>query len=458
MLAGMKLEIPHNAQVLVGVLETCGYEAYVVGGCVRDALLGRTPADWDICTSALPEQVKAAAQAAGFAVFDTGIAHGTVTVHVNHEPFEVTTYRSDGAYSDGRRPDGVAFLSSIEGDLLRRDFTVNAMAYHPQRGLVDVTDGQADLRAGVLRAVGDAHTRFAEDGLRIIRALRFAATYGFELEEHTRAAVHADRHLLSRVAMERIAHEFLSLICGDNAVDVLLTYRDVIAVFLPQVEPMFGFEQHNPYHVYDVWEHCVRSCGEIAPEPTLRLAALIHDIGKPSCFFTDEQGVGHFYGHPKAGEPLAREVCRHLRLPRAQADDVAILVRYHDRCLPQTVPAMRRLLLKLGERRCRMLFEVICCDLLTHGDRQKRQNLEQLADARTLFEETLARTTAFSVRDLVVNGRDLMALGFQPGPALGQALETLFEAVTCGELPNEHDALMERARALKEQGVQDGCS
>lgn len=444
----MKITVPDKALALIDALEAGGFEAYVVGGCVRDALLGREPADWDICTSALPEQVEAVARDNGFAFFETGIAHGTVTVHIDHEPFEVTTYRSDGAYTDGRHPDGVTFLKCVEGDLLRRDFTVNAMAYRPQRGLVDICGGREDLEAGVLRAVGDAHTRFAEDGLRIIRALRFASVFGFELEDATARAVHEDRMLLQRVAMERISVEFLKLICGKGAADILLDYKDVIAVFLPQVEPMFGFDQRNPYHVYDVWEHCVRSCEAVRPDATLRLAALIHDIGKPECFFTDEDGRGHFYGHPKAGEPIARQVCRDLRLPREQGETVACLVRYHDRMLPKTVPSMRRLILKLGERKCRLLFEIIRADLLTHSDLQKEENLEYLDTAIELFERTIEAMNVFSTRDLAVDGRDLMALGFEAGPALGTALKALLDAVVDDDLPNERDALLNRAADL----------
>lgn len=444
----MEIAIPHNALRVLNILEQAGFPSYVVGGCVRDALMGRTPNDWDICTAALPQQVKELCAQAGLATFDTGIQHGTVTVHANHEPFEVTTFRADGAYSDGRHPDEVRFLPSVEGDLLRRDFTVNAMAYSPLRGLVDVAGGQGDLRAGVLRCVGDPHARFAEDGLRILRALRFASTLGLRLEPATAAALHEDRALLAPVAMERVSAEFMKLICGPGAVDVLLEYSDVVGVFLPQVEPMFGFEQLNKYHVYDVWEHCVRSCGLIEPQPVLRLAALIHDIGKPGCFFTDEAGCGHFYGHPEAGEPLAREVCRHLRLPNAVTSEVCTLVLNHDRPLPLTHKAMRRRLAKLGEPLCRRLYQLVEADMRTHSQVGMAANLEHLAQSRALMEEVLQSMEVFSERDLAVDGRDLIGLGFEPGPRLGQVKSELFALVVDGALHNTRDELLARAAQL----------
>ncbi len=444
----VRIEIPRNAMRVLQALEQTGFEAYVVGGCVRDALMGRSPNDWDICTNALPEQTKAVMDAAGFATFDTGIEHGTVTVHAYHEPFEVTTYRADGSYSDGRHPDAVEFLPNVEGDLLRRDFTVNAMAYHPQRGLVDVSGGREDLARGVLRCVGDPHRRFAEDGLRIIRALRFASVLGFQIESKTAAAVHEDRALLDKVARERISVEFLKLICGEGAEDILLDYSDVVAQFLPQIEPMLGFAQLNPYHIYDVWEHCVRACGCIEPQPALRLAALIHDVGKPSCFFTDEAGVGHFYGHPEAGEPIARDICRTLRLSRAMTDEVCQLVKLHDRPFPLTPKSMRRRIAKVGEEFQRKLFKINEADIVTHSELGMQDNLRDLAASRALFEEQLQQMTAFSERDLAINGRDLMELGFESGPVLGCIKTELFSRVVDGELANERESLLCCAAAL----------
>ncbi|MGN0073549.1 MAG: CCA tRNA nucleotidyltransferase [Coriobacteriales bacterium] len=444
----MKINVPNNALRVLNTLEQAGFPSYVVGGCVRDALMGRTPNDWDICTAALPQQVKELCAQAGFATFDTGIQHGTVTVHVDHEPFEVTTFRADGAYEDGRHPVSVSFLSAVEGDLARRDFTVNAMAYSPARGLVDLYGGQEDLRAGVLRCVGDPHERFAEDGLRILRALRFTSVLGFAIDPATADALHADRALLEPVAMERISAEFMKLICGRAAAEVLLDYRDVVGVFLPQVAPMFGFEQLNKYHVYDVWEHCVRACALIEPDPLLRLAALVHDIGKPSCFFTDEDGCGHFYGHPEAGEPIARELARHLRLSNAATSELCTLVLWHDRPLPLTRKSMRRRLAKLGEPLCRRLYQLVEADMRTHSQLGMADNLEKLAQSRALMEEVLQEMDVFSPRDLAVDGRDLIELGFEPGPRLGEVKDALFSLVVDGELPNSRPELLAHAVQL----------
>ena len=444
----MEIQVPHKAQRVLNMLEQAGHPSYVVGGCVRDALMGRTPNDWDICTAARPQQVKELCAREGLASFDTGIQHGTVTVHVDHEPFEVTTFRADGAYEDGRHPVSVSFLDAVEGDLARRDFTVNAMAYSPARGLVDVFGGRDDLARKTLRCVGDPAARFAEDGLRILRALRFASTLGFEIHPATAAALREHRRLLEPVAMERISAEFMKLICGQGAVGILLEYRDVVGTFLPQVVPMFGFEQLSRYHVYDVWEHCVRSCGLIEPDPVLRLAALVHDVGKPSCFFTDDEGIGHFYGHPEAGEPLARQIARHLRLPNAVTSELCTLVLWHDRPLPLTPKAMRRRLAKLGERLCRRLYQLVEADMRTHSQLNMAHNLETLARSRALMEEVLQEMDVFSPRDLAVDGRDLMELGFAPGPRLGEVKGELFSLVVDGELPNSRPELLARAAQL----------
>lgn len=444
----MEIKVPHNAQRVLNMLEQAGHPSYVVGGCVRDALMGRIPNDWDICTAARPQQVKELCAREGLASFDTGIQHGTVTVHVDHEPFEVTTFRADGAYEDGRHPVSVSFLDAVEGDLARRDFTVNAMAYSPARGLVDVFGGRDDLSRKTLRCVGDPAARFAEDGLRILRALRFASTLGFAIDPATAAALHEHRRLLEPVAMERISAEFMKLICGQGAVGILLEYRDVVGTFLPQVEPMFGFEQLSRYHVYDVWEHCVRSCGLIEPDPVLRLAALVHDVGKPSCFFTDDEGIGHFYGHPEAGEPLARQIARHLRLPNAVTSELCTLVLWHDRPLPLTSKAMRRRLAKLGEPLCRRLYQLVEADMRTHSQLNMAENLDTLARSRALMEEVLQEMDVFSPRDLAVDGCDLMELGFAPGPRLGEVKGELFSLVVDGELPNSRPELLARAAQL----------
>ena len=431
------------------MLEAAGFEAYVVGGCVRDAIMGRKPGDWDICTSALPEQTKAVMGAAGVKCADTGIKHGTITVIVDGEAFETTTYRSDGSYSDGRHPDSVEFLTSIEGDLARRDCTVNAMAYNPERGLVDLYGGQDDISAHVLRCVGDPVTRFTEDGLRILRGLRFASVLGFEIDPKTSAAIHDMRELLSSVSVERLWIEFSKLLCGTRCVEVLREFSDVVAMIIPELEPEFGFDQKNPFHVYDVWEHTLHTLQAAPPEmnATVRFALLLHDIGKPSCFFMGDDGVGHAYGHEKAGEGIARAICERLHTPRETRETVAYLVRWHMFSIPETPKAMRRFLVKHGETRTRQLFAVRACDKSGIGRGQMPDAPMSIAFAKAekLLEEQLAEQPVFGIRDLAINGRDLLELGFPQGPELGRELNRLLEAVVDGELENTREALLVRA-------------
>ncbi|MEI3377578.1 MAG: HD domain-containing protein [Coriobacteriales bacterium] len=448
----MDIEIPQSAQIILDLLEAAGHEAYVVGGCVRDALMGREPADWDITTSAKPEQIKAVAAEAGLKTVDTGIAHGTVTVIIDHKPFEVTTYRADGEYSDGRHPDSIEFLDRIDGDLARRDFTVNAMAYNPTRGLVDRFGGQSDLQAGILRAVGDPHERFTEDALRIVRGLRFAAQLGFSIEERTSQAMHELRNLLDDIAVERIWIEFAGLLCGKDAVPVLREYSDVVFAIIPELADEYEFDQHNPFHRYDVWEHTLHALQAAPPDmdATQRLAILLHDVGKPYCLTFDEDGKGHMYGHEKLGEPIARDVCHHLRLSRADTQTVTHLVRHHMFSIPDTEKAMRRFLVKHGPERAQQLFAIRRCDKSGIGRGQMVESPMSVAFAKAekLMEEQLHAEPVFGVKDLAVSGRDLIDAGMSQGPEIGRVLEVLLDAVVEGEVPNEREVLLARAQQL----------
>lgn len=442
----MDIEIPQSAQTILDLLEAAGHEAYVVGGCVRDALMGRVPNDWDITTSAKPEQIKAAAADAGLKTVDTGIKHGTVTVIVNHEPFEVTTYRADGTYSDGRHPDYIEFLDRIDGDLARRDFTINAMAYNPTRGLVDHFGGQRDLEAGILRAVGDPRERFTEDALRIVRGLRFAARLGFTIEPETSNAMHELRNLLDDIAVERIWIEFAGLLCGPYAVPVLREYHDIVFVIIPELAVEYEFDQHNPFHVYDVWEHTLHALEAAPPDmdATVRLALLLHDIGKPHCLVIDEEGRGRALGHDKEGEPIAREVCKRLKLSRAQCETVTHLVAHHMFHIPDTERAMRRFLVRHGERHAQELFAIRRCDKIGLGHEQPPDNPMSVAFAKAekLMDEQLNAEPVFGIKDLAVNGLDLIELGMEPGPSIGNVLQTLLEAVVDGDVSNEREALI----------------
>ncbi len=434
--------IPQKVQSLLRAFEEKGCHAYLVGGCVRDLLRGLTPSDYDITTDALPEEVMAS-----FRAVPTGLQHGTVTVLWEGDTFEVTTFRTEGTYADHRRPDSVCFTRSLEEDLSRRDFTVNAMALDSDQTLHDPFGGQEDLQRGVLRAVGEAKKRFAEDALRILRALRFAATTGFTIEETTARALREGKEDLHYIAAERILTELTKLLCGDYAAQVLLTYPDVLGVVLPELLPCVGFDQKNPHHCYDVWKHIVRAVEHIPPVPALRWAMLLHDMGKPPVFSLDDNGIGHFYGHGKAGTAIATEVAHRLKFPNELKHTVVTLVDYHDRTFPLTEKGLRRCLNKIGEENTRHLLSVKRADTLAqHPD--YRHRLQELDTAEEILQSVLAQRQCFSLKQLAVDGRDMMALGFA-GPQIGQALHELLEQVIEGKLPNEKEKLLYEATKMR---------
>lgn len=307
------MQINKNAEKLIRQLNNQGYEAFIVGGCVRDYLLGLTPHDTDICTNALPEQTKKCFEA--YHTFDTGIKHGTISVVCGDEVYEITTYRIDGDYSDNRHPDSVSFTRNINEDLQRRDFTVNAMAYNAEYGLVDPYGGKNDLKDKIIRCVGNPDTRFNEDALRILRALRFASVYGFSIEENTSKSIFKNADLLKNIATERVTSEFLKLICGKDAVKILDAYRETIAVIIPEITVMFNFNQNNIHHSYDLWQHTLTALGTIEPNSILRMTMLLHDIGKPSVKTTDNSGQSHFQGHQLESKKIADKILHRLRLP-----------------------------------------------------------------------------------------------------------------------------------------------
>lgn len=444
------LNIPYDAQRILDLLEDAGFEAYVVGGCVRDALLGIEPHDWDICTNARPEQTKTVMAAANVKTVDTGIQHGTVSVIIDGVSYETTTYRADGVYTDGRHPDDVQFLERIDGDLSRRDFTVNAMAYSPRRGFVDHFGGQEDLAAGLLRAVGDPVARFEEDALRIMRALRFASTYGLRIESATAQALHECRQLLEHVSVERIWNELERLLMGPGAVAMLREFRDIVAVVIPELEPTFDFDQHNPFHRYDVWEHTLHALEAAPPDmgSDLRFAVLLHDVAKPQCLFIGEDGLGHMYGHESVGEPIAQQVCKRLRVPNAVRERVVHAVRWHMFSIPDTPKAMRRFLVKHGEQGVRDLFAVRRCDIAGFGHEIPADAPMSIAFAKAqeLFEAQLNEQPVFGVKDLAVSGRDLLDAGFEQEPQLGKMLRELLDKVVDGELENDRDSLLAYAK------------
>ena len=435
------VDIPSPVREILETLEAAGHRAWCVGGCVRDALLGRIPEDWDVTAAARPEETMALF---GGRAVPTGLRHGTVTVRTAAGGVEVTTLRRDGAYRDHRRPESVTFTDSLEEDLRRRDFTVNAMAADLAGDLYDPLGGRADLAAGVLRCVGAPDRRFDEDALRILRGVRFAAQMGFTIHPDTAAAIHRNRELLGDIAPERIWAELKKLVTGARAAEVLRSYPDVIGVFWPEVLPMVGFDQRNRHHCYDVWEHTLRALAAIPPEVELRLAMLLHDIGKPNCFTVDERGQGHFYGHPAESARLAGEMLRRLRADNATAETVVRLVAWHDKNIPRTRPAIARALGKLGERDLRRLLDVKRADNLAQAP-DCRVVQGEIDRAEAILNQLLAEGACVSLGQLAVNGRDLLGLGLS-GPAVGKALQALLDAVLDETLPNEREALLNTAR------------
>lgn len=432
------MQIPKEAELALHTLQSRGYTAFVVGGCVRDSLLGRTPNDWDVTTSALPEEVADCFR--NFRVIETGLQHGTLTVLVDGTPIEITTFRNDGIYLDHRHPVGVTFSNTVEDDLARRDFTVNAMAYHPERGLVDLFGGREDLKNRVIRCVGDPVTRFREDGLRILRAIRFASVLGFSLDEKTKAAVRSEKSLLEFIAPERIREEFCKLLCGVNAENVIREYVDVIGQFLPELLACRGFEQNTKYHCYDVLEHTLCALSHASNDLFVRLAVLLHDIGKPLCYTEDENG-GHFKGHGPVGTAMTEQILRRLRFDNRTVEIVSRLVERHDRITPAEEKAVKRLMQKMSDQEILWLLEVQRCDRLAHakGFDEPPASLDEVP---LLMERIHASNACLSLKTLAVRGDDLLRLGIPEGKSIGDALAHLLDAVIEGTLPNEREALL----------------
>jgi len=434
------MEIPESVQSVLRTLESSGYEAWCVGGCVRDLLLERTPDDYDVTTSALPEETL---PLFGGRVVPTGLRHGTVTVRTDGGPVEVTTFRCDGAYLDHRRPASVSFTRSLTEDLRRRDFTVNAMAMDLRGTLRDPFGGQCDLEAKLLRCVGEPDLRLTEDALRILRGLRFAAVLGFRMEPDTAAALHRHRKLLRDIAAERIRMELVKLLCGTGAAEVLREYPDVVGVFWPELLPLVGFDQRNRHHCYDIWEHTLSSLESVPPDPVLRLTMLLHDIGKQSSFTVDENGIGHFYGHGAFSRRMADEMLCRLKFDTKTRQTVVLLVEWHDRYIKPTDEGVRRGLMALGEENLRRLIAVKRADNLAQAP-EFRGIQKELTQAERILENLLKRNACFSLGQMAVDGRDLTAMGLS-GPEVGRVLQALLEQVVRGELPNERDALLHRA-------------
>ena len=440
------VKIPNYAAQVLSALEAEGFTAWCVGGCVRDSLLGRAPQDWDVTTAARPEQVLSVF---GDRAVPTGLPHGTVTVKTAGGAVEVTTFRRDGTYRDHRRPQSVVFTDSLEEDLRRRDFTVNAMALNLRGELADPLGGQRDLERKLLRCVGEPDRRFREDALRILRGVRFAAALGFALEPETDRSLRANRALLGEIAPERIWTEVKGLLTAPAAAGALRAYPEVIGVFWPEVQEMVGFPQRNRHHCYDVWEHTLHALEAVPPELELRLTMLLHDIGKPGCCTIDETGCGHFKGHPARSAAMAEEMLRRLRADNATRETVVRLVAWHDRNIPRTRPGVAESLRQLGERDLRRLLRIKRADNLAQDPAYRAMQAE-IEKAEKILDQLLTEGACVSLDQLAVRGGDLVELGFS-GPAVGETLEVLLEAVIQEQVPNDRTALLEYARRMLEK-------
>ena len=433
--------LPSQAQYCIHKLEQAGFATYAVGGCVRDSLLGLMPQDYDLCTAAKPETI--AELFSNHTLVRSGEKHGTIGVVLDHQVYEITTFRTEGGYGDSRHPDWVEFVEDITLDLARRDFTVNAMAYSPTRGLADPFGGQKDLNSKILRAVGDPQIRFTEDALRILRGVRFAVRYGLSVEENTKNAMFRLAPLMDKLARERVFDELCKLLPLVSA-DDLLTFAPILTQVIPELAPSLGFDQRNPHHAYDVFTHIAHVVEATAPELALRWAALLHDIGKPNCFTLDEAGKGHFLGHADQSADMADSILLRLKAPTALRSQVGVLIRQHMTRIESEAPAVRRAMSRLGSETLRQLLLLQEADMSSKGT-GKPQKMEQFSILRQLMAQIEAENACLSIKDLAVNGHDLMALGYQ-GPAIGQALQYLLELVLDEKVDNTKDALKHALR------------
>ena len=439
------INMPRSASIALETLRRHGFCAYIVGGCVRDALRGAEPSDYDITTSALPEETEKAFE--GYRIIETGLSHGTVTVLIEGVPIEITTFRIDGEYEDHRRPKEVTFTRSIDEDLARRDFTVNAMAYSPETGLTDLFGGRRDLSDGIIRAVGDPDRRFEEDALRILRAMRFASVLDFEIERETAFAMRRRMGLLGSISAERINTELSKLLLGRGCERILTEYGDILGAVIPEIIPAFGFDQRNPHHAYDVYIHTVKCVVACPPDRNIRMAALLHDIGKPDTFSVGEDGVGHFYGHSDRSLELAVTVLDRLRFDNASKNEILTLIRWHDPVIEESEAAVGRWMRRLGVETLKKLLCLKAADNTAQA-KECHGRLQSYERIRGIIDRLVERDACLSLRHLAVKGGDLISVGFRTGKRLGEALDILLDAVISGELPNEREALLDYARKM----------
>ncbi len=440
--------LPRGVSLALERLRENGIKAYLVGGCVRDHLRGVVPHDYDIATVAMPEEILRIFS--DCRTIPTGLQHGTVTVLIDGMPLEITTFRVDGDYRDARHPESVTFSRSFREDAARRDFTVNAMGYSPSEGIVDFYGGQTDLKKKVIRTVGDAETRFHEDALRILRALRFSSVLDFEIEAKTASAAAALAPTLRAVSVERIYEEFCKLLCGPRAFSVCAEHRAVIAEVIPPLADCFDFDQKNPHHIYDVYMHILHTVQSVAPDKILRLAALFHDVGKPHCQSIDEEGIGHFYGHAALSAKIAEETLLSMHAERETVEAVKELVLHHGDPLPFDNYSLRKLISKRGETYFFRMLALKRADTAAQAP-SCHARLAELNRIEEVARALLSEPPCFSVRDLSLNGKDIMALGVPKGRTVGLVLEHLLDLVMAEKIENERELLLLEAKRFLDE-------
>jgi len=442
----LKIKIINSALTALNLLKNKKFEAYVVGGCVRDSLMGIAPHDWDICTNALPDEI--IATFSDFKVIETGIKHGTVTVIIEKNPIEITTFRVDGEYSDNRHPTLVNFVSNLKDDLARRDFTVNSLAYSDETGLIDYFGGQLDIENKTIRCVGEADVRFKEDSLRILRAIRFSSTLGFEIEPITSSSIFKNKELLKNISAERISVELNKLLLGDNVYNVLLEYRDVIAVFIPEIQPTFDFEQRNPHHSLTVYNHIIKSVESVPKDLILRLTMLLHDIGKPQCFTLDNMNIGHFKGHPEISAQMSKVILKRLKYDNATIHKVVNLILEHDNRYPPNRRSIKRFMEKYDYGFLKCQNKVRLADCTAQSLYMRKEKLKEIHDVEEMAKDILKDNECFKLHDLVINGDDLISLGAPSGKEIGEILNTLLELVIDEKIKNKKQELTQKAIEL----------
>lgn len=444
----MRDKIPAGAKQIIYALNDQGYRGYLVGGCVRDLIMGRQPHDWDICTSATPGQMKKCF--VGLKTIDTGLQHGTITVCLQDGSYEVTTFRIDGSYSDGRHPDDVQFTTNLVADLARRDFTINAIAMTAGGIICDPYGGEHDICAKVIRCVGNPAERFSEDGLRIMRALRFASILGFGIDVETLGAIHDCKENLRHIASERIMSELKKLVVGKRPGFTLHPFHDVLSVFWPEIEACVGFDQKSRYHIYDVWSHITQAMDAAdSDDMIVRMSLLLHDIAKPNCFTEDEVGYGHFYGHPPVCAKMANDMLRRLKFDNATRELVVQLIEHHDATVAPTPKSVRRWLNILGEDQLRRLLSIKLGDCLTHNPETIGKRLDDIYHAREILDDVILEQQCFSLKDLAINGHDVINAGVREGVQVGLVLKKILQLVIDGELRNDRELLLQSIMSIE---------